>query len=51
MKPTDFENDNYFMYKDYIQNIDNELHTAKESLHSLITSLGLSGEVLILQKI
>ena len=40
-KPTDFEDDNYFMYKCYIQNIDNELHTAKESLQSLIQHNGL----------
>jgi len=31
-KPTDFEKDNFFMYKDYIENIANEFHTAKESL-------------------
>ncbi len=51
-KPTDFEDDNYFMYKCYIQNIDNELHTAKESLQSLIqhNSLDNNKNYLILLK-
>jgi hypothetical protein len=41
-KPTDFEEDNFFMYKDYIENIDNEFYTAKESLQSLIQASGLN---------
>jgi hypothetical protein len=43
-------------YKDYtlptlVSNAEFWLNTAKESLQSLITSLGLTGEILILEKL